>query len=158
MNRAAVWYVRAAREAVPDHGHNRSDARTTGNQDQRCVKVNIPDEIAPNRAAELDLVADGEDVDQVRRDFSILEPLDREFQLIGSLGRRCDRVRPLGVVSVRSRQADVDVLSRLMARPAGNGKGQRLYARGLFDASGDPAQTPGQSPLYRCSRHGSPYM
>jgi hypothetical protein len=50
------------------------------------------------------------------------------------------------------------VLTRLVAWPAGDGKGQRLYARSFFDTSCDPAQTPGQSPLYRCSRHGSPYM
>jgi len=42
--------------------------------------------------------------------------------------------------------------------PVGNGEHEGAHARRLVDRVDDLGQLPGQSPLYRCSRHGSPYM
>jgi hypothetical protein len=50
------------------------------------------------------------------------------------------------------------VLPGSMAWPARYGKHQCFDVLCFVHTSGDTRQAPDQSPLYRCSRHGSPYM
>jgi len=61
---------------MPDHGHQRADAGTTGDQKQRATDGNVPHEVAPDRASELELVTYGKLVDEVRRDLAALDSLD----------------------------------------------------------------------------------
>jgi hypothetical protein len=135
-----------------------TDARATGDQHQRTTHVSRPDEIAPDRAAELELITHCKLIEEVWRDLAVINQLNGKRHLIGVVRWRSDRVAPFGLVPVVRGQAHVDVLPSAMARPAGHRQDQRFYSSGLVNSPGDPSQSPAQSPLYRCSRHGSPYM
>ncbi len=73
-------------------------------------------------------------------------------------GRRRDRVAALGLVAVLGREAHVEVLARPVAGPVGRVEDERADAGRFVDGGDDLGRDPGQSPQYRCSRHGSPYM
>ena len=49
--------------------------------------VAVPHEVAADRAADLELVAHLEDVVQEGRDLTVVEPLDRELDLVAAVGR-----------------------------------------------------------------------
>ncbi len=52
----------------------------------------------------------------------------------------------------------VDVLSGQVAAPTGHVEDQAVDPRGLRPVVEDRGGQPAQSPLYRCSRHGSPWL
>jgi hypothetical protein len=62
----------------------------------------------------------------------------------------------LRLVTVLCGQAHADMLARAMTGPPCNGQVDRLDTRRLGDHLDDVGELPGQSPQYRCSRHGSP--
>src|SRR5207302_9502327 len=107
--------------AMPHHCHERSNSGSPGDQLQRLANIDGPDEIAADGTAEFELVTDGKLVHQIRRDLAALEALNRELELISVFGRRRNRVRPLGVISVGRGQPDIEMLSRSMAWPAWHG-------------------------------------
>src|SRR6478736_2694301 len=92
----------------------------------------LPDEVAADRAAQLDLVASAELVGQVGGDLALLEPLDRERDA-GAVGRRGDRVASLRLIAVLRRQPNVDVLAGAVVAPAGDVEDERLDVRRLDD-------------------------
>src|ERR671924_907650 len=145
------------RRAVADHGHQRNDSRASGDQEERSSHAHVPDEVASDGSSELEHVAGPKLLDEIRGDLPVRDPLDREGDAL-LLGRGGDRVASLRLVAVLCRETHVDVLSRAMARPLPDLEEQALNARGLVDDPDDRAELPGQSPEYRCSRHGSPYM
>jgi len=104
---------------------------------------------------QLELVARLELADEVRRHLAVVEALDREHE-VRVLGSRCDRVAPLGLVAVLSRQPNVDVLAGTVARPLRRVEDDAANSRRLVDEFDDVRELPRQSPQYRCSRHGSP--
>ena len=116
--------VAAARDAVAQHRHQRDDARAAADEQQRAAGRGIPGEVAADRAAQLELVARPQLVDEVRRDLAVVESLDRERER-GILGRRGDRVAALRLIAVLRRQPHVDVLTRAMAGPAGSVEHER---------------------------------
>src|SRR5438105_5484310 len=120
------------------HRHERSNTGSPGDQQQRPANIDGPDEIAADGTAEFELVTDGKLVHQIRRDLAALEALNRELELIRVFGRRRNRVRPLGAISVGRGEPDIDMLSRSMARPAWHGERQRLHARSVLNAPGEP--------------------
>src|SRR4051794_3234823 len=143
------------------HGHQGRDARAAGDEEDRPAVRGLPAEVAADRAANLELVARPDLLDQVRRDLAVVDELDGDLQRV-ELGRRGDRVRALRLVAVLGGQPDVAVLPRPGARPVGDVERQGARPRRLGDdlapRRGAPGEPPGQSPQYRCSRHGSPWL
>jgi len=108
-----------ARGSVPQHGHQRRDARAARDEQQRSARGYRPGEVAADWPAQLEPVARPGLVDEPGRHLPALQPLDREGKL-RHLGRGGDRVAPLRLVAVVRCEADVDVLPREMAGPAWN--------------------------------------
>src|SRR6266508_660014 len=146
--------------SVPEHGDQRDDARPAPDEEEGAALLRLPHEIPADRAAQLQLVSDDEFFCEVRGDLAVVEALDRDGQaLVFRSGG--DRVAPLCLVAVLGGQAHVDVLAGPMAGPVRDFQNEGLHAGGLVDQFGDLAELPrnwAQSPQYRCSRHGSPYM
>src|SRR5207248_11132792 len=92
-----------------------------------------------------------------------LDKLDREIDLALALGRRGDRVAPLGPVAIVGGQPDVVVLARAVRRPPRQREGEALDLRRLRMDRGDRGELPlegagHESPLYRSSFQGSPWL
>ena len=128
--------IAAARDAMAQHRHQRHDPRAAADQQQRAARRRVPDEVAADRAAQLELVAGPELVDEVRRDLAVVEPLDGEHER-SILGRRGDRVAALRLVAVLGGQADVDVLTCPVARSSRGAQHEALDPRRLLDRLDD---------------------
>ena len=140
--------------AVADHGHQRHDPGTPGDEKQRLVAARLPDEVAADRAAHLDLVALAQLFREIGRDLPVVEHLDGDRDRLTR--RRGDRVAPLCLVAVLGRQAHVEVLSGAVSGPTRHVEDDGADARSFADEPDDLGDEPGQSPQYRCSRQGSP--
>ena len=101
----------------------------------------VPDEVAADRAAQLEAVTRPQLVDEEGRDLPVLQSLDGQDEAF-PVGRGCQRVAPLGLVAVLGRQADVDVLAGAMAGPAGDVEDQARDARCLRDELDELRQQP----------------
>ena len=66
--------------AIANHGHQRHDSRTAAEQQNRTAVGDLPDEIAADGSAQLDVVADFGDVMKEGRDLAVVEPLDDELE------------------------------------------------------------------------------
>jgi hypothetical protein len=62
------------------HGHQRHDARPAADQQDGLRFVRVPGEVAADRASQLQRVAGGEDLGQVRGDLAVVEPLDGQLE------------------------------------------------------------------------------
>jgi hypothetical protein len=140
---------------MAQHGHQRDDARAASREQHPPSGGRFPDEVAANRAAQLELIAGAELVDQVRRDLTVVETLDGQCQGL-VLGRRGDRIAALCLVAVLVRQPYIDVLAGLVTGPRRGAQHDALDPRRLLDRGDDLGELPAQSPAYRCSSHGSP--
>ena len=140
---------------MAQHRHQRHDPRAAADEEQRLRRgVGVPDEVAADRPAHLEPVSRNDLVDEVGRDFTVVEPLDRQG---GSfVGCRSEGIAPLRLVPVLRGEADVDVLACVMTGPAFDVEDQRSDSRRLGHRVGHLRDEPGQSPQYRCSRQGSP--
>jgi hypothetical protein len=63
---------------VPDHRHERHDPRAAAEEEDGPALARVPDEIAADRPAQLELVADDEHVSKVGGDLAVRQPLDGE--------------------------------------------------------------------------------
>jgi hypothetical protein len=142
---------------MSQHGHQGDDPRASRDEQEGPAHPRLPDEVPTDRPAELQRVTRAQLTYQVRGHFAIGESLHREHEAT-ILGRRRDRVAALGLVSVFRGQADVNVLAGQVARPVRDVQDDASHSWGLVDELDDLAEHPIQSPAYRCSRHGSPYM
>ena len=152
-SRVSALLPAAARARIIAISGTTPDPPATSSSGPPCV--GLPDEVAADRPAELDLVARPQLVGQVRGDLAVVEALHRQLDVLAVRGRR-DRVAALRLVAVVRGQANVDVLAGAVSRPAVDVEGDRLDARRLSADLDDRRDLPGQSPQYRCSRHGSP--
>ena len=123
-----VTSVAAGGQRVADHRPQRHDPGAAADQQQRAALVGVPGERASAGPAQLELVALAQLAGQPRRDLAGVEVLDAELEGV-VLGRRRDRVRPLGAVAVGRGQPDVDALARAVAFPAGHVEHDRPHAR-----------------------------
>jgi len=139
---------------VSKHRPQRHDAGPAGNQEQWAAERLLPNEIAADRAAQLELVSRPERR-QVRRNFPVVEPLNGDHEVL-VLRRRRDRVAALRLVAVRGREPHVHVLTGKVPRPVGGIEHETRRACGLRDGFDHSSELPIQSPAYRCSFHGSP--
>ena len=130
---------------MPQHRAERHDARAAGEEEQRAAGRGLPDEVAADRAAQLELVAGTELVDEVGRDLAVVEPLDGQDEVLVLRGRG-DRVAALGLVAVLGRQPDVDVLTREMAVPVGRIEDDAAHVGRLVEDLDHACGLPGQSP------------
>src|SRR5919108_5922635 len=72
-------HLGAGCRSVPDHGHERHNARAARDEEKRLGRVRrLPDEVAADRSADLEAVARTYLVHEVRRDLPLVEPLDRD--------------------------------------------------------------------------------
>ena len=122
--------VAAAGGAVAQDRHQRDDSRAAADEQQRAAGRGVPDEVAADRAAQLELVAGPELVDEVGRDLAVVQALDGERER-GVLGRRGDRVAALRLVAVLGRQPDVDVLAGAVARASPGARARGSCTRGV---------------------------
>ena len=113
----------------------------------------MPDEVAADRAAQLELVALPHLPHQVGRNLAFLQALHGQRDC-AVLGRRGDRVAALRLVPIFGREPDVDVLAGQVAGPLGHLEDQRADVRGLRDEFAHPAQTPGEPPPNARRRRG----
>ena len=133
------------RDPVAQHRSQRDDARAAGDQLQRPGQRRLPDEVAPDRPAQLELIAGLEHVREVRGDLAVVEPLDREREEV-VLRRGGDGVAALGLVAVLGGEADVHVLAGAVAGPPGQVEHDALRPRGLGHELDHAGELPGQSP------------
>ena len=89
---------------VTQHRPERHHPRPTCDKEQRATAGRFPDEVAADRAAQLQLVAGAQLVDEEGGDLAVVESLDGEHDAV-ILGRRGDRVAALGLIPVFARQA-----------------------------------------------------
>ena len=133
------------RERVADHRPQRHDPRAAADQQQRPAVVGVPGERASSRPAQLELVALAQLARQPRRHLARVEVLDAQLEGL-VLGRRGDRVRPLGAVAVGRGQPDVDALAGAVTLPAGHVERDRARAGRVLTHAGDRHGAPVQSP------------
>ena len=69
-----------AARAIADHGHQRHDTGAAAEQQKRAPVGDLPDEMAADGSAQLDVIADFGDVMKEGRDLAIVEPLDDELE------------------------------------------------------------------------------
>ena len=109
---------------------------------QQRRRLAAPDEVGGERAADLDLVALDDDVVEVGRDLSVLEPVDGQLDLALVERRGGDRVGALRAVAVGRGQADVVVLARKVRHPHRQLDHERLDPRRLLLDRGDGPDLP----------------
>ena len=110
----------------------RDDAGAAADEERGLVGV--PHEPSADRTADLELVTDGDVVVQEHRDLTALEPLDRQLEFGGVIGRGRDRIRARRGVAVRRGQTHHTMLTRAMRHGLGQREAERLGARRLgFD-------------------------
>ena len=135
-----------------------ADTGSAGDQLNGSVDdVGVPYEPSTDRTAKLKLIPDSEFVGEVRRHLAVWQTLDDELDVL-LFRRGRDRVAALRGVAVLSRQSDVEMLPRQVAVPGGHVEDEPVRAGALTLIGDDAGQLPGQSPAYRCSRHGSPSL
>ncbi len=96
---------------MPNDRHQRGHAGASTDKKKRTAIDFAPDEVAAERTADLDRVARLRNVMEEQRDFAALKSLDRK--LIGALriGCRCNGLTPQGLVTIRSGEANVQMLA-----------------------------------------------
>jgi hypothetical protein len=143
---------------VAQHRAERHHSGATAYQQYGRIVCAVPNEVAADRAAQLELIAGLHLIGQVGRHLAVLDALHRQLEPV-VFGPRRERVRALRLVAVLRGQTDVDVLPGEVPRPLGQVDNEGLRARrfgaDLADRGDLPAE-PRQSPQYRCSFHGSP--
>ena len=105
----------------------------------------LPDEVAADRSAKLELVTRSELVDEVGGDLSVLEALDGQDEVV-VFGAGRDRVAALGLVPVLCGEANVDVLAGAVPGPGGRVEHEALGPSRLIDELDHGGELPGQSP------------
>ena len=133
------------RDPLAQHRSQRDDARAAGDQLERPGQRCLPDEVAPDRPAQLELIAGLEHVGEVRRDLAVIEPLDREREEF-TVRRGGDRVAALSLVPVLGGEADVHVLAGAVAGPPGQVEHDALRPLSLDHQVDHASELPGQSP------------
>src|SRR5207253_2383702 len=103
-----------------------------------------PDEVAADRAAELEAVTGSQLLGQIRGDLTVVEPLDGDGNRFSR--RRGDRILPFGAVSVLRGQPYVEMLAGPVTRPLGHVGDDRPHLRRFVDHGFDRGDLPGQSP------------
>src|SRR3954468_6966805 len=114
-----------------------------GDEQQRSAECGLPYEVAADRASQLESVARSQLVGEVGRDFAVVEPLNRQHELV-ILGRRGDRVAALCLVAVLGGETHVDVLAGAMPGPTVELERDALRAGRLLDELYHGRQLPGQ--------------
>ena len=74
----ADQHVTAAALVVPQDRPPRDNPGSGGHQRQRSAVTGVPHEPAADRAAQLQLITRAQFLGQVRRDFAVVEPFDRD--------------------------------------------------------------------------------
>jgi hypothetical protein len=117
----------------------------SGEEQERPAERLLPDEVAADGAAHLQLVPEPKLVDEVRRDLTVVQTLDGKHDVVVF---RCggDGVAPLRLVAVLSSQPHVDMLAGPMAGPLRQLERDALRTVGFSDELDHAAQLPGQSP------------
>jgi hypothetical protein len=125
---------------------NGTTPRPARDQQERAAEGFLPDEIAADRATELQRVPGVELVGEIGRHFPVLEPLDGEHE-VGVFGSRGDRVAALRLVTVLGGETHIDVLSGPMPVPVRQSENDALCSGRLLNGLDHRSHLPVQSPL-----------
>ena len=91
-------------------GHQRDQARTAPDQQDRAAVLGLPDEMAAQGPLDLDDVADLRDVMEPERNLAVGKALDRQLHFAAGDRKGGDRIASDRAVAVLGGQPDVDVL------------------------------------------------
>jgi len=108
-----------------------------------------------DRTSYLDLVPYLEDLEEIWRDLTIFDQLHSDGQHLPLFGGR-NGIAALRLISVLRGEPDVDVMAGKMTWPLRRGEHETADARAFVDELDNLGDGAVQSPLYRCSNHGSP--
>src|SRR5262245_62543753 len=104
------------RRAMPQHCHQRRDARASRDQEQRSAKCSSPHKVTADRPAHLEAVANTRLRGEIGRNLAVIDALHCEGEL-RRLRCRCDRITALRLVAVLRRQPNINMLSWPMCGP-----------------------------------------
>ena len=93
--------MRTSRRSLPQHRYEGNNTRAAADKQRGVAILWTPDEVVPDRATQFDFIAWFNHVMHERRNFSVREPFDREFECFGLNRRGRDRVAALGSVAIR---------------------------------------------------------
>src|SRR6478609_236891 len=94
--------------AESDHRHERCDARSARDEQERTALRGLPNEVAADRPAKLDLITRPKLISQVGRHFAVIDTHYGQPEA-GPIRCRSDRVAAFCLVAVLGGQPDVDV-------------------------------------------------
>src|SRR6516225_6703878 len=114
------------------HGHQRCDPRTASYETERAAYRAGPDKVAADWAAQFEAIAHVKFVEEVRRNFAVLHPLDCQHEQL-FLRWRSNRIATLRLIPIVGCESDIDMLTGQMSWPTGRLKKQALHARCLDD-------------------------
>ena len=130
--------------AVAQHRHQRHQAGTAGYPQQRPAILGAPNEMAADRAADLDLVADLHHLVEEGRHLAVVDQVDRQLDRAAAVRRRADRIAALGLVAIRRGQSHVDMLAGGEAVPVRRLQPEQFYAGRLGRDGDDGGDLPDQ--------------
>ena len=81
---------------MSEHRHQRDDAGSAGDEEERAAARRVPYEVAADGSAHLESVADHGDVIEKGRDLALANALNGDVDHPGALRLRRDRVAALG--------------------------------------------------------------
>src|SRR5215471_5170966 len=129
------------------HGHQWCDPRTARYETERAAYRAGPDKITADWATQSEAIAHVKFIEEVRRNFAVLYPLDGQDEQF-FLRWRSDRIAALRLIPIVGGESDIDMLTGQMSRPTGRFQQQALHARRLDDDvahfSKLPLQLPGR--------------
>ena len=102
---------------MTEHGHERDNTRSAGDQQQRVGHARLPDEVAADGSTHFDAIPGDHDIMQIRGDFSIVDALHGNIHFAFAFGLRGDRITALRLIAILGRQADVIMLTGAVAHP-----------------------------------------
>ncbi len=100
------------RRAVAGHRHEWHHAGPATDQQERPAILNGPDEMPADGTTQFDLVANRRDIMEEGGYLAVVQPFDGELNCLATLGRRCDRIAALRLITIRCAQPYVDMLAR----------------------------------------------
>jgi hypothetical protein len=119
--------VTAHRSAMAHDRHQWCNSGPTPDEQERSAVLRTPREVTPDRAADLDCVADLGHIVEKGRDLAVIKAFDDELVEPLKPGGRRNRVASLSLIAIWCREPKVEVLPRPEGAPGLGAKEKALY-------------------------------